>query len=73
MVPNLRAIAQETNAEYWRNWVTQGKAGTLMPAFSEKHGGILNDAQIDSLVKYLSTTIPPRSQVHLVRPLPVAQ
>jgi Cytochrome c, mono- and diheme variants len=58
MVPNLRELKQPTNAEYWRNWITKGKPGTLMPAFSEKEGGILNDAQIESLVKYLTEAIP---------------
>jgi hypothetical protein len=31
-----------------------------MPAFSEKEGGILTDAQINSLVNYLSAVIRPR-------------
>ncbi len=70
MVPNLHAITQETNAEFWRNWITQGKPGTLMPAFSDKQGGILNDAQIDSLVQYLTATIHSHAQANLVRPLP---
>jgi cytochrome c553 len=61
MVPNLHALKSPTNADYWRNWVTHGKAGTLMPAFSEKEGGILTDEQIDSLVKYLSETIPSKT------------
>lgn len=71
MVPNLHTIAQETNAEFWRNWITQGKPGTLMPAFSAKQGGILNDAQVESLVKYLATTIPPHSQAQLIKPVPM--
>ncbi|MBC8095237.1 MAG: DUF1573 domain-containing protein [Akkermansiaceae bacterium] len=73
MVPNLRTLAQETNAEYWRNWITHGKPGTLMPAFSDKEGGILNEAQIESLVKYLTATIPARSQANIARPLPLPQ
>jgi cytochrome c553 len=58
MVPDLHAIPQETNAEFWRNWITYGKPGTLMPAFAKSEGGILTDAQIASLVSYLSATIP---------------
>jgi mono/diheme cytochrome c family protein len=60
MVPDLHALKENTNAEFWRNWITHGKAGTLMPAFSEKEGGILTDAQINSLVNYLSAVIRPR-------------
>lgn len=58
MVPDLKTLKHPTNAEYWRNWITHGKAGTLMPAFSKKEEGILTDEQIESLVKYLSETIP---------------
>src|SRR5262249_32802897 len=58
MVPNLHALPHETNAEYWKNWITQGKAGTLMPAFSQAQGGILTDSQIDSLVSFLKAAIP---------------
>lgn len=66
MVPDLHNIKQETNAEFWKNWITKGKPGTLMPAFSEKEGGILSDAQIQSLVNYLSTTIPSKPvQTHV--------
>jgi mono/diheme cytochrome c family protein len=61
MVPNLHALSQPTNAEYWRNWITKGKPGTLMPAFSEKEEGILSDDQIDSIVKYLTETIPSKA------------
>lgn len=68
MVPNLHAIAQETNAEFWKNWITHGKAGTLMPAFSEKEGGILSDAQIESLVTYLTEAIPSKPQIPAAKP-----
>ena len=58
MVANLHAIPQETNAEFWRNWIAHGKPGTLMPAFSLADGGILSDEQITSLVNYLVVAIP---------------
>jgi cytochrome c553 len=58
MVPDLHKIAQETNAEFWKNWIAHGKSGTLMPAFSVAEGGILSDEQINSLVGYLVTAIP---------------
>jgi mono/diheme cytochrome c family protein len=67
MVPDLHAIKQETNAEFWRNWITQGKPGTLMPAFSEKEGGILTHAQIQSLVNYLSSAIPSKPQTQTAK------
>jgi hypothetical protein len=53
MVPNLHALNKETSADYWRNWVAHGKAGTLMPGFAATDGGPLDDSQIDSLVEYL--------------------
>lgn len=59
-VPNLRHLPQPTNREFWKNWITYGKPGTLMPAFAKSEGGILSDAQIDSLVAYLTATIPPK-------------
>jgi mono/diheme cytochrome c family protein len=61
MVPDLSAIKTDTNADYWRTWVTFGKPGTLMAAFSKKHGGILDDSQIDSLVDYLVKTYPSKA------------
>jgi mono/diheme cytochrome c family protein len=58
MVPNLHALPKEKNAEYWRTWITYGRPGSLMPAFSKEQGGIFDDAQIASLVGYLMATIP---------------
>jgi mono/diheme cytochrome c family protein len=60
MVPNLHTITQETNPEFWRNWITHGKPGSLMPAFAETEGGILSEAQITSLVRYLLVAMPSR-------------
>lgn len=54
MVPNLRALNKPTDREFWRNWITHGKDGTLMPAWSAKEGGPLNDTQIESLLDYLT-------------------
>lgn len=58
MVPDLSGLKVDTNADYWRTWITHGKPGTLMAAFSKKHGGILDDEQIESLVTYLTTAYP---------------
>ena len=59
-VPNLHRLPEPTNIEFWKNWIAHGKPGTLMPAFAKSEGGVLTDAQIDSLVVYLTATIPPK-------------
>jgi mono/diheme cytochrome c family protein len=61
MVPDLKNLNKETNADYWRTWITSSMDGKLMPAFAIEHGGFLNSMQIDSLVKYLVETMPPGS------------
>lgn len=58
MVPDLKALPHPTSPEFWLAMITEGKPGTLMPAFSEKNGGNLTDLQIASLVKHLTRTIP---------------
>ena len=58
-VPNLRKLPEQTSPEFWKNWIAHGKPGTLMPAFAQNEGGFLSDVQIESLVAYLSSTIPP--------------
>jgi len=58
MVPDLRTIKSATNADFWKTWIANGKAGTLMPAFSTANGGSLSDTQIASLVIYLVTAYP---------------
>jgi len=54
MVPNLRALNKPADREYWRTWITRGKAGTLMPAWAINEGGPLTEAQIASLLDYLT-------------------
>jgi mono/diheme cytochrome c family protein len=54
MVPGLTELKHPTSAAYWRQWITQGKEGSLMPAFSTADGGPLTDAQIESLVSLLT-------------------
>lgn len=58
MVPDLTRLQHGTNAAYWKHWTENGKPGSLMPAFAEKHGGPLTAEQIESLVEYLSKSIP---------------
>jgi mono/diheme cytochrome c family protein len=58
MVPDLRNLQVPTNVEFWRTWITAGKAGSLMPAFATSQGGPLNDMQIASLAAYLNAVYP---------------
>jgi len=58
LVPDLKKLNHPTGEEHWRKWIASGKVGSMMPAFSKSEGGPLNDAQIESLVKYLNATIP---------------
>lgn len=71
MVPDLHNLKVPTNEEFWRTWVTAGKAGTLMPAFAASQGGPLNDMQIASLAAYLNAVIP--SHVPPTTPAPAAK
>jgi mono/diheme cytochrome c family protein len=58
MVPDLRNLPNDTNADYWRLMITLGKPNTLMPAFAQAQGGPLSDMQVNSLVQYLAATMP---------------
>lgn len=55
MVPDLRELKKETNAEYWEKWIREGRQGSLMPGFDRKHGGPLDDEQVESLVRFLES------------------
>jgi len=56
MVPDLRVAAAGRDDAYWRQWITEGKPGTLMPAFAVEKSGILSTDQVDSLVEYCRRT-----------------
>ena len=58
MVPDLHNLQVPTSEEFWRTWITAGKAGSLMPAFATSQGGPLNDLQIASLAAYLNAINP---------------
>lgn len=58
MVPDLHALKTPIDDAYWINWVSHGKAGTLMPGFAATEGGPLDEAQITSLVNYLTKAFP---------------
>lgn len=61
MVPDLHNLKDPTSEEFWRAWITSGKAGTLMPAFAKSQGGPLDEMQIASLATYLNAIIPPHA------------
>lgn len=58
MVPDLKVAKEKRDAAWWTRWVNDGREGTLMPGFAKKHGGPLDDAQVESLVEYLLATFP---------------
>lgn len=59
MVPDLRTRLKNTDRNYWAKWIAEGRTGSLMPAFSTRNGGIMNEQQIASLVDYLEDTYKP--------------
>ncbi len=77
MVPDLRTRLKNSDRNYWAKWIGEGRPGSLMPAFSAKHGGILSDTQLDSLVEYLETDYkknpPPSKSVDQAAATPAAQ
>jgi len=73
MVPDLHQLKDPTSEEFWRAWITSGKAGTLMPAFATAQGGPLNDMQIASLAVFLNATIPSHVPPATTAPAPAAK
>ncbi|MBL9136914.1 MAG: DUF1573 domain-containing protein [Verrucomicrobiales bacterium] len=63
MVPDLKNLPHPTDRDHWIRWINFGRHGSLMPAFAKAEGGILSDAQIDSLADYLTRTISDRRLV----------
>jgi mono/diheme cytochrome c family protein len=56
-VPDLHALKQPTNLEYWKTMISFGKPHTMMPGFAINQGGPLSDEQIASLAGYLDRAI----------------
>jgi len=54
MVPDLRTVNKDNDAEIWRSFIEHGKVASLMPALDQAEGGPLDDRQINSLVAYLT-------------------
>ena len=57
-VADLQAPKTPRDVNYWQEWVSHGKAGTMMPGFAATDGGPLTKEQVDSLVVYLNETFP---------------
>jgi mono/diheme cytochrome c family protein len=55
MVPDLRTKLKNSDKNYWTKWISEGRPGSLMPAFAAQHGGILGVGQIETIVEYLET------------------
>jgi cytochrome c553 len=58
MVPDLLVAREPRDAAYWQRWISDGKEGTLMPAFAKRHQGPLSDQQIASLIEYVLARLP---------------
>jgi len=58
IVPDLLVARSHRDEAFWRQWISEGKEGTLMPAWSQRKGGPLTDEQVDSLVKYAVQMFP---------------
>ncbi len=71
VVPDLRIARERRDAEFWRNWIVDGKPGTMMPAFGADRGGPLTHEQVDSLVGYLLANFPRDPQVVPVPGVPL--
>ena len=67
LVPDLKALKHETDLDYWKQWITYGKAGSMMPAFGKVDGGPLSEQQIAALADYCMKTFQP---VHAGVPAP---
>jgi len=62
-VTDLRALKHETDADYWKFWISTGREGTMMPAFAQSQGGPLNAQQIEALAAYCVKTFQPAAAV----------
>ena len=67
MVPDLHKLTDPTREEFWRSWITAGKADTLMPAFAATQGGPLSDLQIASLAAYLNIVNPAHMKIAVAK------
>lgn len=67
MVTDLKVPRTSRDLAFWKQWIEEGKAGTLMPGFAAAHGGPLTKEQVDSLVTYLYHNFPKEPPVTPVK------
>ena len=53
MIPDLHVARGPRDLAFWTKWISEGGPGTMMPGFSTKQGGPLDDDQVASLAMYL--------------------
>ena len=58
MVTDLKVPRSDRDLAFWQKWISEGKAGTMMPAFGAVHGGPLSQQQVDSLSTYCFQNFP---------------
>jgi mono/diheme cytochrome c family protein len=68
MVPDLKVPRSERDLAFWHKWISEGKPGTMMPAFAQNHGGPLTPEQVDSLTTYLFQNYPKSPKVAAASP-----
>ncbi len=44
---------KQVDSKYLYNWIADGKRGTSMPGYSQKHAGPLDERQLNSLVDFI--------------------
>ena len=59
LVTDLRTLKHETDLDFWKHWIEQGRVGSMMPAFSRSSGGPLDESQISALAAYCAKTFQP--------------
>jgi len=69
-VTDLKSLKHETDIDYWKHWIANGKEGSMMPAYALAHGGPLNDQQINALAAYCLNTFKPVTAVKAPAPPP---
>jgi len=58
MVPDLLTAREPRDAAWWRQWIDEGRQGSLMPAFAQNRGGPLAGEQVESLVGFALMNLP---------------
>ncbi|MEY2411124.1 MAG: hypothetical protein QOF48_3794 [Verrucomicrobiota bacterium] len=69
-VTDLKSLKHETDLDYWKMWISNGREGTMMPAYAEAHGGPLSETQINALALYCLNSFKPAAQNGATAPVP---